>query len=231
MTPVTYDDPTRARRRRRRLIGFLIGTLGAVSLGAGQLSLALFTDQEVVPGTFSSGSVILDDVKIDALTLTTSGMVPGDTVTDDVVVEDDDTVRLTAIGCIALLALLVHFGPSVGLHAFSVRGPSMEPSIPQGAVVVAQGSDPVSIGVGELVTVRADNGVLVTHRVNRVTTAGPDRYFETKGDANGSPDPALVPAGNIVGRVIVVVPLAGYLVGMMTSLVGAMSIVAFLCAC
>ena len=81
-------------RRRRRLLALLIGSLAVVSLGAGQLSLALFTDQETVAGTFSSGSVILDDVKIDALTLTTAGMVPGDTVTDDVVVENDGSVQL-----------------------------------------------------------------------------------------------------------------------------------------
>lgn len=81
-------------RRRRWLMAVATGSLALVSLGAGQFSLALFTDQETVAGTFSSGSVILDDVKIDALTLTTSGMVPGDTVTDDVVVENDGTVQL-----------------------------------------------------------------------------------------------------------------------------------------
>lgn len=31
-------------RRRLRLFGLLIGALGVVSLGAGQLSLAVFTD-------------------------------------------------------------------------------------------------------------------------------------------------------------------------------------------
>jgi len=82
------------RRQRRRLLGLLIGALGVVSLGAGQMSLAVFTDQETVPGTFSSGSVILDDVKVDALTLSTAGMVPGDSVTDDVVVENDGSVQL-----------------------------------------------------------------------------------------------------------------------------------------
>jgi predicted ribosomally synthesized peptide with SipW-like signal peptide len=82
------------RRRRRRLLGLLIAALGLVSLSAGQLSLAVFTDQETVAGAFSSGSVILDDVKIDALTLSTAGMVPGDTVTDDVVVENDGSVQL-----------------------------------------------------------------------------------------------------------------------------------------
>ena len=57
--------PPRSRRRRRLLL--LLATLGAISLGAGQLSLALFVDQETVAGTFSTGSIILDDVKIDAL--------------------------------------------------------------------------------------------------------------------------------------------------------------------
>jgi predicted ribosomally synthesized peptide with SipW-like signal peptide len=89
------DHETRPdRRRRRRILALVIGALGVVSLGAGQLSLAVFTDQETVAGTFSSGSVILDDVKIDALTLSTAGMVPGDTVTDDVVVENDGSVQL-----------------------------------------------------------------------------------------------------------------------------------------
>ena len=82
------------RSRRRRRLVLLLVTLAAISLGAGQLSLALFTDQETVAGTFSTGSIVLDDVKIDALTLTTATMMPGDTVTDDVVVENDGTAQL-----------------------------------------------------------------------------------------------------------------------------------------
>jgi predicted ribosomally synthesized peptide with SipW-like signal peptide len=83
--------PVRSRRRRLLL---LLGVLGAISIGAGQLSLALFTDQETVAGTFSTGSIVLDDVKIDALTLTTAALMPGDSVTDDVVVENDGTAQL-----------------------------------------------------------------------------------------------------------------------------------------
>jgi predicted ribosomally synthesized peptide with SipW-like signal peptide len=90
MNQVTRPD---RNRRRRRVLALVIGALGVVSLGAGQLSLALFTDQSTVNGTFSSGSVLLDGTKIAGLTLSTGGMVPGDSVTDDVVVENIGTVQ------------------------------------------------------------------------------------------------------------------------------------------
>jgi hypothetical protein len=88
------DASPRVRRARRQLIGLAVLLLALTSLWAGRLSLALFTDQEVVAAAFSTGTVALDDVKIAGLTLTASGMVPGDTVTDDVVVENDGSVEL-----------------------------------------------------------------------------------------------------------------------------------------
>ena len=80
------------RRRRRQLLA--LAALAVIGIGTGQMSLALFTDQESVDGTFSTGSIILDAVKIDALTLSTGAMMPGDSVTDDVVVENDGTAQL-----------------------------------------------------------------------------------------------------------------------------------------
>jgi len=71
-----------------------VAGLAVVSMSAGSISLALFTDQETVDGTFSSGSILLDAVKIDGLTLTTSNMMPGSSVTDDVVVENDGSSQL-----------------------------------------------------------------------------------------------------------------------------------------
>jgi spore coat-associated protein N len=88
-------DAVRARRRRRRLVGlFLLGALAVQGMGAGYLTLALFTDQETVTADFTTGTVVLDAAKIDALVLTTSALLPGDTVTDDVVVENDGTAQL-----------------------------------------------------------------------------------------------------------------------------------------
>jgi hypothetical protein len=86
---------SKERRRRRRILGFLLlGLLLIPSFGASYLTLALFTDQETVDADFTTGTIILDAVKIDALVLTTSGLMPNDTVTDDVVVENDGTAEL-----------------------------------------------------------------------------------------------------------------------------------------
>jgi hypothetical protein len=84
-----------ARRRRRRILGLLLlGLLLIPSLGASYLTIALFTDQESVDADFTTGTIILDATKIDALVLTTSGLMPNDTVTDDVVIENDGNAQL-----------------------------------------------------------------------------------------------------------------------------------------
>jgi spore coat-associated protein N len=83
------------RRRRRRLVGLLLLFLLLIpSLGTSFLTLALFTDQETVDAAFTTGTIILDAAKIDALALTTAGLMPGDVITDDVVVENDGNAQL-----------------------------------------------------------------------------------------------------------------------------------------
>ena len=84
---------TQSNRGNRRLVGLAIG-LTLMGTFSAAMSLAVFTDQETVDGTFTSGSIILDDVKIDGLTLSISPLMPGDLITDDVVVENDGTAQL-----------------------------------------------------------------------------------------------------------------------------------------
>ena len=89
------DADRRRRRRTRRILGFfLLFLLLIPGVGATYLTLALFTDQETVTADFTTGTIDLDGTKIDALVLTTSALMPGDTVTDDVVVENDGTAQL-----------------------------------------------------------------------------------------------------------------------------------------
>lgn len=88
------QDPRRRRRRRRLAALFLFSILLVPSVGVSVMSIALFTDQEAAASAFTTGTIILDDVKVDALVLTTSALMPGDTVTDDVVIENDGTAQL-----------------------------------------------------------------------------------------------------------------------------------------
>jgi len=91
----TIDDARRHRRRTRRVLGVLLLLVLLIpSVGATYLTLALFTDQETVTADFTTGTIDLDGTKIDALSLTTSALMPGDTITDDVVVENDGTAQL-----------------------------------------------------------------------------------------------------------------------------------------
>ena len=80
-------------RGRNRLLGLAVG-LTLMGTFSAAMSLAVFTDQETVDGSFTSGSIVLDDVKVDGLTLSISPLMPGDTITDDVVVENDGTAQL-----------------------------------------------------------------------------------------------------------------------------------------
>jgi len=88
-------DPRARRRARRRFLALLLFLLLLIpSIGTSVLTFALFTDQETVAADFTTGTIILDAVKIDALVLTTTALMPGDTITDDVVVENDGTAEL-----------------------------------------------------------------------------------------------------------------------------------------
>ena len=64
---------------------------------------------------------------------------------------------------------------------------------------------------GDVISLRLPGGTTVTHRLSRVVARDDGLWFETTGDANGEPDPALVPATALLGRVAWTFPFAGYL--------------------
>ena len=124
--------------------------------------------------------------------------------------------RLEGIIGIALLSVLVgfslfsHLAPLTGHELFVIVGGSMEPTIPIGSLVVTNRTDAAAIVTGDVITIRADNGVIVTHRVSRIVDGSDGRSFETTGDANDDPDGGLVPSRALVGVVALHVPFGGY---------------------
>ena len=69
--------------------------LTAVTVTAGTMfSLALFTDSQTDQSTFTTGTIVLDPTKIAAMDLTTSSMMPGDSVRSPVEVKNSGSVQL-----------------------------------------------------------------------------------------------------------------------------------------
>lgn len=92
---------------------------------------------------------------------------------------------------------------------------------------------PEEIHVGDVVTMRLDNGAVFTHRVTRLVSVAGVPSIETKGDANEAVDPALTPASHVIGRVALALPIVGFLMaglampaGVATDLLAALTLLA-----
>jgi hypothetical protein len=80
---------------QKKLLVLGLTALTATSITAATMfSMALFTDQQTDDSTFTTGTIVLDATKIAALNLTTSAMMPGDSVRSSVTVENDGSAQL-----------------------------------------------------------------------------------------------------------------------------------------
>lgn len=101
--------------------------------------------------------------------------------------------------------------PSVmGFKPLTVLSGSMSPSLLPGDMIVARYIDPGSIEAGDVITYRVDERTLVTHRVVEVVRENGLLAFRTRGDANNTDDPELVPADKVIGSMVFKIPYAGY---------------------
>ena len=93
MDTYALDDQAQNRRgkRRRALLAILLAS-SLATLGAGAMSLAVFTDADATDGAWSTGTISL--VAGPAATFTTSDMFPGDSGEQTVTVENDGTGEL-----------------------------------------------------------------------------------------------------------------------------------------
>ena len=114
-----------------------------------------------------------------------------------------------------------------GGGTFVVGGGSMEPAIPLGSVVVAIPVATDQLAPGDIVSVRVgEQQALFTHRIVRLVDREDGLWLETKGDANDDPDPSIIPATSVVGRVAVTIPLLGYAVRLLGTMQGILFLLA-----
>jgi hypothetical protein len=83
--------PTRLTRAQRLGLAALLG-LTAVSLGAGTMSLAIFSDTAASTGTFTSGTI--DITSSPTVAFTVAAMVPGDATTQALTISNAGTASL-----------------------------------------------------------------------------------------------------------------------------------------
>jgi signal peptidase len=133
-------------------------------------------------------------------------------------------VDATLIGLIVVVLFGLILGkivPLTGRQTIIIGGGSMAPAIGLGSAIVVAPVLPTDLAKGDVVSLQvgADRATF-THRIVDVVTRPDGIWIRTKGDANAEPDPTLVPASSIIGRVEMSVPFAGYLMALLSLPVG-----------
>lgn len=128
-----------------------------------------------------------------------------------------DAVLIVLILVVVFGVILAKVVPLTGRQTIIVGGRSMEPAIPMGAAIIVTPVAGSELRVGDVVSLRAgDDKALFTHRIVSIDTRPDGVWVDTKGDANAQPDPSPVAATEIEGRVDVAIPVAGYLIALLS---------------
>ena len=120
---------------------------------------------------------------------------------------------ILAVAILLMIATALAFiAPGFGWRVDAVLSGSMEPGIHVGSIEVTRPVHVETIKTGDIITFTSPaTGKLTSHRVVAIEEST-SYHFQTKGDANESADPFLVPAQNVVGRVCFHLSLLGYVV-------------------
>jgi signal peptidase len=124
---------------------------------------------------------------------------------------------LTGAVLVVVGALAASLAPRLlGYSSVIVYGGSMADSVPVGSIAVTEKVRPEDVGVGDVIVFHPPatplNSLPLMHRVVSVREEEGQRVFQTKGDANPTPDPTEVALQDTGSRVVYTVPYVGYLV-------------------
>jgi signal peptidase I len=114
------------------------------------------------------------------------------------------TICLMVLGLIVASFVLPFFH---GLHMLMVQSSSMSPTLPLGSLIVVLPA--TQYAVGDIVTFWHGQE-FITHRIVGERNDDGQARFVTRGDASYSPDQQLLAPAELLGRVRLVLPYAGF---------------------
>jgi len=97
---------------------------------------------------------------------------------------------------------------------------SMSPVIEPGDMIITRIMTPDKIKIGDIITYKASEDILITHRVVKILQQQEQIMFQTKGDENNTEDQRLVSKDQLVGSFNYRIPYGGYFLKFVKSTVG-----------
>lgn len=143
------------------------------------------------------------------------------------------------VGLMVLFMLFVGYCYLHGIRVYIIVSGSMEPALAVGSLVLVQpekryypgqvisyyrftsetpsqhvpGNNQLtaSHSAGENKSDQSQSQIVVTHRIMSILNQQGEPHYRTKGDVNNDPDGELISHQQVIGRVVLVIPLIGYL--------------------
>lgn len=146
---------------------------------------------------------------------------------------------LAMVLCVVVVSQVLSQGyvSIAGYSMFRVVTPSMEPTLPVGALLISEEVPISEVQVDDIVVFRSKQsdmlGAVITHRViDKLENANGEIFLETKGDNNNYPDASYVEQKNIIGRVVFHTADGNFfsqMIGSLTSPLGFFAFIVFPC--
>ena len=102
----------------------------------------------------------------------------------------------------------------LGYKAYIVETNSMEPTIKVGDIVIIKKVKVEKLNQGDVITFRK-NLEVITHRVIDIEENNGENVYVTKGDNNNLEDQERVEKSELLGKVVVVIPYLGNIIGIL----------------
>lgn len=120
-------------------------------------------------------------------------------------------IFVTVVVVLAVIVAMLLAGVRLfGLKPYTVLSGSMEPKYHVGSVVYVTSAVADELEIGDAITFYT-NGVVVTHEIVDIDEDEKGVFFTTQGIANDTVDSTPVREGEVIGKVVLSIPLLGYL--------------------